>query len=126
MTSRRWCELEAGCEKALPTIGRDHGKLGYTAFGGTKDYFSSIHKPADTIARSLPDGKGLQINVQHSGFNDAYQLSWTAAHESGHPFGLRDHAYKFGGEGQAPGAYQNLSPAKALENADSVVDYAFR
>jgi len=82
------------------------------------------HLPADTIGHALRSGKGIEINVEHKMFENPSELKWTTVHESGHNFGLRDIVAK-----ENATAFKSLpatNPRGALQNCDTVVDYAFR
>jgi len=74
-----------------------------------------------TLGHAWKNGRGIDINFGIRAFNDSTELTWTAAHESGHNFGLHDFALKLSARAPLP----ELPPSQALRNSDHVVQFGF-
>jgi RHS repeat-associated protein len=98
---------------------RDDGSKGYIA---NATHAWAIHARGmneNTMGHTKVNGTMIRINVDHPLYGNNFRLGWTAGHESGHDAGLRDEAYKHQTE-----LYRGLTPAQALRNADSYMDFA--
>jgi hypothetical protein len=97
---------------------------------GTKGYVANaVSDKTRNLGHGNVHGKIISVNVGHSMFNNKYQLSWVAGHESAHNIGLGHGtvngitAYKYGNDAEKD-AYKNLSSADRLRNPDNYMDFA--
>ena len=104
---------------------QDDGTKGFMANGVTPAQLAAGGKSPNVIGAGDLPGKEIRVNTGHPQYNNPFQLAWTIGHESGHNFGLRDSAYKWGTAAEM-NAYRRLPASTALGNPDNLMEFTMR